>query len=307
MTLRYTVLASGSGGNASLIQSGGFGVLLDAGLGPKDLTNRLKEAGHTPDCVQAMLLTHTHTDHWNGSVLTWLSRRHIPLYCHPSHHEVLSRYSGKGFAKLQAAGLLRSFAANEEFLLGPGLRCRALPIRHDAGATFGFRLDGPPDLFGASSAIGYAADLGTWDDHLAAALSDVDLLAVEFNHDVEMERRSPRPAFLIARVLGDEGHLSNDQAARLVQAVLARSTPGRLQHLVQLHLSADCNRPTLARRAARDVLATIDFPVRLHTAEQHRPGRVVCLEPGCDRRRRGRVEEPWLPGLVAPNERGPGG
>ena len=303
MTLRYTVLASGSGGNASLIQAGAFGVLLDAGLGSKDLTLRLKEAGHGLDCVQAMLLTHTHTDHWNGSVLTWLSRRRVPLYCHPSHHDVLTRYAGKGFAKLLDAGLVRPFAANEEFLLGPGLRCRPLPIRHDAGATFGFRLDGPPDLFGAASAIGYAADLGTWDEALVEALADVDLLAVEFNHDVDMERLSHRPAFLIARVLGDEGHLSNDQAARLVQAVLTRSAPGRLQHLVQLHLSADCNRPTLARRAARDVLAAIDFPVRLHTAEQHRPGRVVCLEPGCDRKRVTRAEGPWLPGLLAPNER----
>jgi phosphoribosyl 1,2-cyclic phosphodiesterase len=283
MSLRYTVLASGSGGNASLIQAGGFGLLLDAGLSPKDLAGRLDDAGHADGCVQAMLLTHTHTDHWNDRILTWLGRRQIPLYCHPDHHAALGRYA-QGFAKLLAAGLVRTYRPHEEFVVAPGLRCRALPVRHDAGATFGFRIDGPPDLFGRAASIGYAADLGTWDDDLAAALADVDLLAVEFNHDVDLERRSSRPAFLVARVLGDEGHLSNEQAAALVRAVLTRSTPGRLQHLVQLHLSADCNRPTLARRAARDVLAALDFPVRLHTAEQHRPGRVVCLEPGCDRR-----------------------
>lgn len=290
MTLRYTVLASGSGGNASLIQTNTFGVLLDAGLGAKDLTTRLREVGHPPGSVHAMLLTHTHTDHWNDRVFSWLAKRAVPLYCHPSHHVVLSRNS-RAFAKLLAADLVRGFAANEEFLLAPGLRCRPFPVRHDGGATFGFRLEGPPDLFGAAATIGYAADLGTWDEALVEALTNVDLLAIEFNHDLVMEERSNRPAYLIARVLGDEGHLSNEQAANLVRAVLARSTPGRLQHLVQLHLSGDCNRPTLARRAARDVFKDHEFTVRIHTAEQHRPGKVMRLEAGCDRKRRVRRME----------------
>lgn len=296
MTLRYTVLASGSRGNASLVQTDSFALLLDAGLPAKDLTNRLREAGHAPSCVQAMLLTHTHSDHWNDSILGWLRRRELPLYCHPSHHAVISRYS-RHFEKLREAGLVRHYCPGEELVLSPGLRCTPLPVRHDGGETFGFHLRGPADLFGSASAIGYAADLGTWDDSLAQALADVDLLAVEFNHDVDLERRSSRPAFLVARVLGDEGHLSNDQAARLVQAVLARSTPGRLRHLVQLHLSEDCNRPELARKAAREALATHEYLVSVHTAAQHKPGKVLRLEPGRARKRQPRPEGAWLPGV----------
>jgi phosphoribosyl 1,2-cyclic phosphodiesterase len=296
MTLRYTVLASGSRGNASLVQTDGFGVLLDAGLPAKDLTERLREVGQTPSCVQAMLLTHTHSDHWNDSVLGWLRRRGLPLYCHPSHHAVLGRYS-RHFERLLGAGLVRPYASGEELALSPGLRATPLPVRHDGGETFGFRLGGPPDLFGSAAAIGYAADLGTWDDDLARGLADVDLLAVEFNHDVDLERRSSRPAFLIARVLGDEGHLSNDQAARLVQAVLARSSPGRLRHLVQLHLSEDCNRPELARQAARQALAAHEYQVSVHTAAQHKPGKVLRLEVGRARRRSPRSQGAWLPGL----------
>jgi phosphoribosyl 1,2-cyclic phosphodiesterase len=297
MTIRFTALASGSRGNASLVQADGFGLLLDAGLGPKDLGERLREAGHSLAGVGAVVLTHTHSDHWNDRILGWLARRQLPLYCHLSHHEVLGRYSGS-FAKLLAAGLVRPYAAGEELRLPGGLRCRALPVRHDGGETFGFRVEGPADLFGRSAALGYVSDLGTWDEKLAADLADVDLLAVEFNHDVELERASRRPAFLIARVLGDEGHLSNDQAGALLRAVLARSAPGRLQHVVQLHLSEDCNRPALARRAAREALVGHRFAVRVHTAEQHRPGKVLRLEPGCDRRPRpGRPEEPWLPGV----------
>src|SRR5262249_32307377 len=110
----------------------------------------------------------------------------------------------------------------------------------------------------------------------AAALADVDLLAVEFNHDEELERSSGRSPRLIARVLGDEGHLSNHQAAGLLRAVLARTPNGRLRHVVQLHLSRDCNRPTLARAAAQAILVERDG-VMLHTAEQDRAGTTLIL------------------------------
>src|SRR5262249_2963297 len=145
------------------------------------------------------------------------------------------------------------------------------------GPTFGFRFEGTPDLFGQAPALAYVADLGSWDEELAANLADVDLLAVEFNHDVALEYASGRMPALIARVLGDEGHLSNVQAAGLVRAVLGRSTAGRLRHLVQLHLSRDCNTPALARQAARAVLEELAGGALLHTAEQSLPGTTLHL------------------------------
>jgi phosphoribosyl 1,2-cyclic phosphodiesterase len=291
MGLCFTMLASGSRGNASLIQSHGFGVLLDAGLGPRQLGDRLRAAGHSWASVHAMLLTHTHSDHWNDRTLAWLLRHQLTLYCHPGHHAVLKRYS-TAFPRLEAAGLVRPFSPGEVLSLAPGLRCRPLPIRHDSGATFGFRLEGSPDLFGRSPAIGYVADLGTWDDELASDLADVDLLAVEFNHDVALEHASHRPAALIARVLGDEGHLSNDQAAALVRTILERSTAGRLRYLVQLHLSEECNKATLARSAARQVLAQLSHTTRLHTAKQHQPGPALELETTPGKRPRGVRQRP---------------
>jgi phosphoribosyl 1,2-cyclic phosphodiesterase len=307
MGLRFTTLASGSRGNATLIQTDNFGVLLDAGLGPRMLGNRLRLAGHSWSDVHAMLLTHTHSDHWNERTLTWLLRRGIPMYCHPDHHDVLHRYS-IAFPELAALGLVHEFAPGEEMCLAPGLRCRALPVRHDGGATFGFRLEGRPDLFGQACAIGYVADLGTWDDELAGQLTDVDVLAVEFNHDVSMEHASHRSAALIARVLGDEGHLSNDQAAALVRTVLERSTLVRPRHLVQLHLSQECNRPALAREAARIVLDQLSQETRLHTAHQDAPGPALDLDAN-RKRRRARVSAPrrsdaevYLPGLEMPEE-----
>jgi ribonuclease BN (tRNA processing enzyme) len=306
MSLRFTVLASGSAGNASLVEAGGFGVLIDAGLGPRQLAQRLAVSGLSRANVHAVLLTHTHGDHWRDRTFADLCRRDVPLFCHPDHHDCLGEQS-PAFGELLGAGLVRPFAADEPFELAGGLRCRPLPLRHDGGATFGFRLDGPADIFGRVASLAYVADLGCWDDDLADALAGVDLLAVEFNHDVELEYASGRMPRLIARVLGDDGHLSNVQAAELVRAVLERSADGRPRHVVQLHLSRECNRPALARAAALEVLAGRD-EVTVQTAEQDCPGATIHLnallppvQPPPRSRTRRCVErvsaQPWLPGF----------
>jgi phosphoribosyl 1,2-cyclic phosphodiesterase len=276
MSLRFTVLASGSSGNASLVEANGFGLLIDAGLGPRQLAARLTAAGSSWSAVQAVLLTHTHSDHWKDRTLAHLCRHRVPLFCHPDCHSELQTYS-PAFLELAAAGLVRPFESGEEFIAAQGLRCRPLPVRHDSGATFGFRIEGPRDLFGQASAVGYVADLGCWDEALADGLADVDLLAVEFNHDLAMELASGRSPRLIGRVLGDEGHLSNTQGAALVRAVLGRSEIGRVRHLVQLHLSRQCNRPALAREAAKAMLDDFTVRVEVHTARQDEPGTTLHL------------------------------
>jgi hypothetical protein len=92
-----------------------------------------------------------------------------------------------------------------------------------------------------------------------------------------MQRASGRSPWLIARCLGDEGHLSNVQGAQLLEECLNRSTPGRLRHVIQLHLSRQCNSPRLAVAAAKDVLRTVAFEVELHTADQNIPTRTISL------------------------------
>src|SRR5690242_15820659 len=116
MGLRFTVLASGSAGNASLIETGGFGLLLDAGLGPRQLAARLAAVGSSWQDVSAVLLTHTHSDHWNDRTLTHVHRRGLPLYCHPGHRAVLGTYSS-AFRALLASGLVHDYHADEELML----------------------------------------------------------------------------------------------------------------------------------------------------------------------------------------------
>lgn len=305
MSFHFTVLASGSSGNASLVQSGDFSLLLDVGLGPRQLASRLAAVGATWRQVGAVLLTHTHTDHWNENTFALMRRHGIPLHCHTAHAEVLATAS-PAFAGLQTDGLVCHYGPDADVPLTPRFQARPLPVSHDGGPTFGFRLEGPPDLFGQRWALGYVADLGCWTPALVEALADVDLLALEFNHDVDMELTSGRSPRLIARVLGNDGHLSNDQAAALLRGVLERSTPGRLCHVVQLHLSRQCNRPELAQQAAAEALAAADSTPAVHTASQHEPGPTLTLHSRANQqkrttgRRNGRSKAgavAWLPGL----------
>src|SRR6516164_6152147 len=123
MLLRFTVLASGSAGNASLIEVDGYGLLLDAGLGPRILTRRLQKIGASWENIQAGLLTHTHCDHWGERTLAHFAERKIPLYCHSSHRKELSQVS-PAFGALDAAGLIRVYKAKAEIVLADKVRCR---------------------------------------------------------------------------------------------------------------------------------------------------------------------------------------
>ena len=106
--------------------------------------------------------------------------------------------------------------------------------------------------------VRFAADLGCGSTELIEAFAGVDVLALEYNHDELMERSSSRPKFLVDRVLSDMGHLSNKQAAELTAAIAGRSGEGFPAHLVQLHLSKDCNKPELAAVAGREALVVLN-------------------------------------------------
>ncbi|HEY2910821.1 MAG TPA: hypothetical protein VGI99_11280, partial [Gemmataceae bacterium] len=114
-------------------------------------------------------------------------------------------------------------------------------------------------------------------DELIDAFAGVDVLAIEYNHDEKMERASKRPSFLVQRVLGDRGHLSNRQGADVTRAVAARSGPMFPAHLVQLHLSDDCNVPLLAEAVGRNSLADLAPAAAVTTAKQDSPSRSIAL------------------------------
>ena len=278
MGVRFTVLASGSAGNATFVQADGFGLLIDIGLGPRHLASRLASTGASWRSVHAVILTHTHSDHWKERTLAHLRSLKIPLYCHPGHQAVLEICSSS-FRDLRAAGLVRSIERNEVCKPAPHVHCLPVEVPHDSDPTFAFRLDGSPGLFGPSWSAGYASDLGTVPPALVEAFRNVDLLAIEFNHDEAMERRSGRPWFLVQRVLSDKGHLSNNQGSAAVRAVVVASDAGMLRHVIQLHLSRDCNLPRLAAAEGRQALDACGSAAGLFTAGQDRVTKSLELDP----------------------------
>jgi L-ascorbate metabolism protein UlaG (beta-lactamase superfamily) len=311
MTMRFAILASGSQGNASYLEADGFGLLIDIGLGPRQLGERLHAVGLRWEQVRAVVLTHTHNDHWNDRTFAFLKHLHIPFYCHQQHHYVLARASA-AFGTLSNANLVLAYEPGVRFQLTPRLSCLPFRVLHDSGLACGFRFEGPADLFGEPAALAYASDLGSWDAGLAQTLANVDVLAVEFNHDVLLQKNSRRSRRTIARNLGNRGHLSNEQAAALVEEVLRRSEPGRLRYVVQLHLSQECNRPELAVAVLDQVLGRRQDKVRIYTAQQENPGPMLTISSAAgdlrsERKRGSRgmpqsagegpaLEQLWLPG-----------
>lgn len=265
MTLQFAVLGSGSRGNSALVcQDGGTGLLIDIGLGPRVLDQRLASVHSDWSRISAVVLTHTHGDHIDPATLQVMGRRAIVLYCHEAHRESLE--IDQGFQDLDRLGLVRHYDG-QPFLAPSGFRVEPIPLRHD-GPTFGFRIESVARRRTRAIGVGYLADCGSWSESMADSLADVDVLGVEFNHDVAMQKASGRSPALIARNLGDWGHLSNRQAAELVRSILERSSRDRVGHLVLLHLSEQCNRPELAIHEAREVVQDTGRRILIHAARQ---------------------------------------
>ena len=275
MTGRFTVLASGSSGNAALLETTNFGLLIDCGLPPRMLTHRLREVGHpgkrsTPSSSPILMAITGKISH---SLIYEAARFHFTLTRHNLNSSACRLRRSRRFI---ARGLTRTYRDDRLLELATGLIVQPVRVSHDAEPTFAFRID-RTDSDGLAWAIGYASDLGCGSPELIDAFAGVDVLALEFNHDVKLERASRRPQFLVDRVLSDCGHLSNAQAAELAAAIAERSGDGFPGHLVQLHLSRECNRPTLASAVGHAALARYNPRAEVVTAQQNCVAKSISL------------------------------
>jgi phosphoribosyl 1,2-cyclic phosphodiesterase len=265
MAINFYFLGSGSRGNCTLVDTGRYKFLIDAGLGLRRTIHSLSELGRTAEQIDALILTHTHVDHANGPMLRRIAKTQASLFCRPEHEPNL--FGFPGFQILKVNGKIHSYPDRRfEFL--PGLFVEPIPLSHDSPATHGFLFDlkqGTGDF-----RFAYVADCGFSSlPSLAPKIQGSDMIALEFNHDEQMEKQSGRPYFLINRVLGPSGHLSNHRAAGLLDSVKSKN----LNHIVQLHLSQDCNRPDLALQAAAEVAGNIP----LHQTNQFKIGPVITI------------------------------
>ena len=231
--MRFASLGSGSRGNATLVEAGATRVLLDCGFSCAETEKRLARLGLEARDVDAILVTHEHSDHISG-VARFSRRFGIPVWMTAGTEAV---HRGGGVAAWHC------FSSHERFCIG-GLEIAPYPVPHDAREPCQFVFsDGAVRL-------GVLTDAGSVTAHMVKALDSLDALILECNHDPELLACGPYPVRLQQRVGGRYGHLSNQQAADLLSQIATT----RLQHLVAAHLSEKNNRADLARRALADVL-----------------------------------------------------
>ncbi|MFH1467943.1 MAG: MBL fold metallo-hydrolase [Pseudomonadota bacterium] len=260
------VLASGSKGNCTYVGDGQHGVLVDAGISARQILDRLAAAGLEDAPIDAVLLTHEHRDHVQGARV--LADRLVRRASRPVDFWASGGTAAGIPVEARPAGL-RSLPAARSLAFG-ALRVQPFSILHDTNDPVGFRIDVGP----LSMAI--ATDLGRPTTVVEHFLSGLDLAILEFNHDEELLMEGRYPWWLKQRVRGSHGHLSNDQAAALVERI---ASP-RLRHLVLGHLSQENNRPARARTAALAALqrSSAHREVQVTAAEQDRASPLFELE-----------------------------
>ncbi|MGZ5181260.1 MAG: MBL fold metallo-hydrolase [Ramlibacter sp.] len=246
--IRFKSLGSGSTGNATVVQVRGDGgtthLLVDCGLGIRQLDKRLAQAGMLAEQIDAIFVTHEHGDHI-GCARHLAIRERIPVW--------MSEGTWLGCGQPDFDGLLR-IAADSEPIEVRGLRVNPFTVPHDARE--------PLQLTCTDGAVtlGVLTDLGHASTHVLDRLAGCATLLLECNHDRALLEAGPYPWFLKKRVGGDWGHLANEDAAAIALSIQPRG----LRQVVAAHLSEQNNRPDLARAA---LLAALGESVEIHVAD----------------------------------------
>lgn len=232
--MRFSILGSGSAGNASLCSSPGATFLIDAGLSAKQITSRLEVMGVSH--IDAILITHEHGDHVRG-LKTFLKNKDIPVYTTSSTAHVL-RESG-----IQARW--KTFEPGQGFSLND-CKVESFSILHDAVDPVGYVIRSPEKNFGIISDAGHVTH------NVIDRLTGMHGLYLEANYDEDLlASDTKRPWSIKQRISSRHGHLSNTQAAELLEKV----SHAELRHVVLGHLSGDCNDAALVTRLMKSVLA----------------------------------------------------
>ncbi len=230
--MKICILGSGSSGNCAYVGAGSTHLLVDAGLSGRETARRLGQLGVPLSAVNAVCLTHEHSDHIAG--LATLHTRHgIPLYANAGTVEALGRDEKLGRLAWNV------FTTGSPFRVGE-LLVEPFAVSHDAYEPVGFIVTAGPVRAGLVTDVGVITHL------VRERLRRCRALVIESNHDARLLADARRPWQLKQRIAGRQGHLSNEHAAELIGELAGPD----LSQVFLSHLSAECNRPDLALRTA---------------------------------------------------------
>jgi phosphoribosyl 1,2-cyclic phosphodiesterase len=253
MTLRVTSLASGSSGNALLIQNDEAAFLIDCGLPQRRIERHLAHAGLRPADLAAIVLTHEHGDH-AMSAGAMARRHHLPI--------ITNRPTAAALHASLAGAEVRFIEVGGALALGP-YQLHSFPVPHDAAAPVGYCIQA------GRWCVGVALDLGSWDDRVVEGLRAADLVVLEANHDREKLRHAPYDWAVKQRIFSPLGHLDNVDAGALLARLAA---DGRRRTAWLAHLSERANSPQIALNIIANVLAMAQVAgIELHALPRHAP------------------------------------
>lgn len=259
--MRFSVLGSGSTGNATLVLAPHTRLLVDAGFSGRELGRRLEAVGVLPEEIQGIVITHEHGDHTQGAGI--FARRYgTPLWMTARTRDACSRL-------LRGGEDVRTYRPGYPFEIG-GLRLEPFITVHDAVDPVAIAVvDQRTGL-----RLGIATDMGRPTVQIRHALKRCDALIVESNYDEVMLWAGDYPARVKARIASSHGHLSNQAAARFLTDLM---NP-RLSAVVLAHLSAESNTPELARSVVGKALRNKGFRGLLHVSAPDGPTDLVDLD-----------------------------
>lgn len=234
--MELCTIASSSSGNAIYVGNEDTHLLVDAGISKKKIDEGLNQIGKAAKLLNAILITHEHTDHIKG--LGVMSRQyHLPIYATKATIEAIRNISSLG--KIDEA-LFVEINAGEAFKIGD-IEIMPFSIYHDADDPVAYR------FYENEKSVGILTDCGTYDDRIISYLKGVQGLVLEANHDVHMLQAGKYPYKLKRRILSDVGHLSNEMSGRLLSELMDDS----LKTVVLGHLSEENNFEQLAYETVR--------------------------------------------------------
>ncbi|TDT63254.1 MBL fold metallo-hydrolase [Fonticella tunisiensis] len=263
--MEFCSLYSGSSGNSLYVATERTKILVDAGLSGKKIQDGLKEIGVNPCEVDAILITHEHDDHIKSAGI--LSRRfNIPIYANTKTWEAMIDFIGD----IREENI-KVFESNVPYEI-KDLTVIPFSIPHDAADPTGY------SFVHGKNKISIATDIGHASEGVKNNIKDSDLILLESNHDVEMLKVGPYPYPLKRRVLGDSGHLSNEDAGKTIVEILN----SKIKKVILGHLSKTNNYPELAYRTVLSILQMNGVrdgeDVEIDLAYRDRVGRIQIIK-----------------------------
>ena len=248
--MKIITLACGSKGNASYIEVGSTRFLIDIGITYRHLLERLEKIGKSIDDIDALFITHTHSDHIKG-LKVFVKHNNVPVYIKEEMYKELKEILPKEKIELYSDKMhLKDVTID------------LVHTSHDAPGAVGFLIN---------NSLVYITDTGYINKKYYDLLSNREIYYIESNHDEQMLLTGPYPHYLKQRILSDKGHLSNGATASYLEKFIGSNT----KYIILAHISETNNTKELALETTKEALANTIYSPKIIVASQEELGEVV--------------------------------